>query len=88
MYVKKKNIHIYVKKRYIYVCVCSMLRKGDVVIDSLFIIARYTICNWVLIAIRSLCKSCLLNNKKVVFRISPWSYLSPFNNTTGERTEP
>ena len=58
-----------------YVCV-SMLRKGDVVIDSLFINARYTICNWVLIAIRSLCKSCLLNNKTVVFRISPWSYLS------------
>ena len=47
-----------------------------VVIDSLFINARYTICNWVLIAIRSLCKSCLLNNKTVVFRISPWSYLS------------
>ena len=77
MYVK--NIYIYVKrkrKRYIYVCVCSMLRKEDVVIDSLFINARYTICNWVLIAIRRLCKSCLLNNKTVVFRISPWSYLS------------
>ena len=59
-----------------------MLRKGDVVIDSLFIIACYTICNWVLIVIRSLCKSCLLNNKTVVFRISLWSYLSPFNNTT------